>query len=242
MEENIERIEAYLEGALKGQELQQFEAELAANSQLATELEVHKKLRKYVAETEISRLKTEVNGWMAQEQPASTSPNLIKEKVIRPLWKSITTIAAVLAVAIGLGWWFYLMKAPAFDSQLAMEEVITEAPATQQGQAEARQQWVYAYQQKSYSKVIDLLSSKTDKTPEELYYLGLSYAALNRYDEASILLSSSALEESIYQEKAEWLNALILLKQGHKGEARDILEKIAKSESQYKSQAERAMP
>jgi anti-sigma factor RsiW len=237
MEQNTEILEAYLAQQLSPEQQQSLEARLAAEPELAAELALHRQLHQHIQQAEIQNLKGQVKTWLKTQADTPAPPTTATS---RPLWPRITSIAAVLSLGLGLGWW-YFSQSPTFDSQQAINQLVAAAPPSQQGTSSLRQQWVHAYQSKNYPQVQQLLAPIASPSPEQTYYLALSHLAQGQHQTASSLLQSPNIASSAFAEKANWLLALSQHQQGHHSQAQQLYAQIARSNSQYQKQAQQAL-
>lgn len=238
--DNTELIEAYLNNELPTEEKATFENRLNADNDLVTELALHKQIRGFVKENEVQHLKSQVKNWLQEEEVAFVPSEM---KVVKKPFLSMSglaRIAAVLAVVSGIGWFYFSDKTPEMTAEIAQDKYFTELlaqnPGTLQGNDE-RSVWIQAFSEKQFDKVVEILEKNIEKTPEEIYYLGLAYSAKGNYPKAIEQFSTKVLQDSVYAEKANWAIALIYLKQDKKAEAKNLLEKIAKSDSEFAEKA-----
>lgn len=238
--DNTELIEAYLNNELTAEDKATFENRLNADKDLVAELALHKQIRGFVKENEVQQLKNQVKVWLQEEEVAFVPSEM---KVVKKPFLSINSlarIAAILAVVLGIGWLYFSDKNPEMTAEVAQDKYFTELlaqnPGTLQGD-DQRSVWIQAFSEKNYDQVILTIEKKQEKTPEEIYYLGLSYSAKGNYAKAIEQLSMKTLQDSVYAEKAEWAIALIYLKQDDKPKATALLQKIAKSNSEFAEKA-----
>lgn len=239
--DNTDLIEAYLNNELLGDVLLSFEKRIDSEPELAEEVSLHRQIRGFVKENEVANLKSVVKTWL-QEEDASPLPSLEARETSTQSSSNIFTlnllakIAAGIAVVAGLSWYFFSNT----NSQNLEIEYLTaltiQNPPQLQG-ADDRAVWAQAYCEKKYNNVINFLEKKTNETPEEVYYLGLSFAAVNQNENALKQFSQKIIIESVYAEKAEWAKALIYLKLNNKNEAKQLLNKIKKSDSEFNQNA-----
>jgi hypothetical protein len=240
--DNTDVIEAYLNNELLGDALLNFQKRLESEPELAEEIALHKQIRAFIQENEVENLKAQVKDWLKEEEEIqqienATNTNLQKPKSNFPIGL-FTKIAAGIALVSGLSWYFFTNKTTENTENQYLSELANQNPAQMQG-ADDRSEWAQAYTGKNYKKVLDILVKKTEKTPEESYYLGLAYLQNNQYAMAVAQFSAKNVTESVYAEKAEWLQALIYLKLNKKEAAKQILNKIKNSDSQYSDMAKK---
>lgn len=237
--DNTELIEAYLNNELTAEDKATFENRLNADKDLVAELALHKQIRGFVKENEVQQLKNQVKVWLQEEVAFVPSEMKVVKKPFLSI-SGLARIAAILAVVLGIGWFYFSDKNPEMTAEVAQDKYFTELlaqnPGTLQGD-DQRSVWIQAFSEKNYDQVILIIEKKQEKTPEEIYYLGLSYSAKGNYAKAIEQLSMKTLQDSVYAEKAEWAIALIYLKQDDKPKAKALLQKIAKSNSEFAEKA-----
>ena len=238
--DNTDIIEDYLNGLLSPTAQLAFEANLQTDNALLEELELHKRLRSFVKENEVQSLKYQVKGWLSEEDDDEEETKIISLPSAKP--KSsfsanyILRIAAVLLLVSGVGWYFISNNAVGNETQF-LSALSSQNPEQLQGVADDRTAWTQAYREKNYQNVIDYLSKKTEQSPEELYYLGLSYVVTEQYEKAIEQFTKKNILDSVYVEKANWALALVYLKQKKNDLAKPLLEKIAESDSEFSEKA-----
>ncbi len=239
-EDNTDLIEAYLNDELAENERNDFENHLKLDADLAAEVALHKQIRAFVKENEVQNLKSQVKDWLKDDAHVfvATEMKVIKKPFFS--MNNIARIAAAVAIVSGIGWFYFSNKTPEMTAEVAQNQYFTELlaqnPGTLQG-TDDRSTWTQAFREKQFDKVIEILEKGIDKTTEEVYYLGLAYSAKGNYPKAIEQFSTKIVHDSVYAEKANWAIALIYLKQNNKTEAKVLLEKIAKSDSEFSEKA-----
>ena len=231
--DNTALIEAYLNQALGSTERADFENRLLVENELQKELSLHQQIRGFVIENEVTHLKSQVKNWLKEDE------QIEKPKIFA--FPNLIRIAASVAIIAGLGWYFLMNDASKVaNEQQYLSELISQNPGTLQG-TDARSKWVASFQAKNYQAVIDTLEKNTARTPEEEYHLGLAYTATKNYPKAIESFSSKMVQDSVYAEKATWAIALIYVKQNEKEKAKELLEKIANSNSEFSEKARKLL-
>ena len=237
--DNTDIIEDYLNGLLTPTDKLAFEADLQTDNSLLEELELHKRLRGFVKENEVQNLKYQVKNWLLEEEDKEET-KIIQLPSAKPKGyfnnNYILRIAAVLMLVSGVGWYFIRNNAAGNETQY-LAELSSQNPEQLQGVADERTAWTEAFRDKNYQNVIDYLSKKTEQSPEEIYYLGLSYVVTQQYEKAIEQFTKKSILDSVYVEKADWALALVYLKQKNNDLAKPLLEKIAGSDSEFSEKA-----
>ena len=226
--DNTDIIEAYLNNELAGDEQIAFENRIELEPDLLEEIVLHRQIREFVKENEIHNLKSQVKNWILEEKED------VKTKKITLFSRTnLLRIAASLVLILGLAWLYFNSQS---SGNQYFAELVQQNIGTIQG-SEDRSSWTQSFREEKYAKVISILNKKEIKTSEEIYYLGLSYAAETNYSKAIAQFSTIILQDSVYAEKANWALALVYLKQNNRILAKPLLEKIAKSDSEFSKKA-----
>jgi tetratricopeptide (TPR) repeat protein len=239
MKDNTEDIENYLNELLNAEEISAFEARLLVDSELSEELGLHRQLRGFIKENEVQNLKAEVKNWLKEEPEEEILLNSQKRKAPFSIGL-LSKIAAGMAIFAGIAWYYFSNKIPENIEGEYLASLSAEAPAQLQGDGD-RAVWTQSYIDKDFKKVVAFLKNKPEKTPEESYFLGASFINLGEYESAIAQFNQKTIFESAFAEKAEWAMALIYLKQKNKKQALPLLEKIAKSQSEFAFEAQKIL-
>lgn len=224
--DNTDIIEAFLNNELGAEERTAFENRIEQEPDLLEEIALHRKIRGFVKENEIDKLKNQVKNWMLEEE-------VKPKKIVLFSRTNLLRIAASIVLISGLGWFYF--NSQSSDNQY-LTELVGQNPGTLQG-SDDRNTWTQLFQEKKYAEVISVLMKKEQMNPEEVYFLGLSYAAETNYSKAITQFSKTILQDSVYAEKANWALALVYLKQNNEILAKPLLEKIADSDSEFSEKA-----
>lgn len=226
--DNTNIIEAYLNNELAGNEQIAFENRIELEPDLLEEIVLHRQIREFVKENEIHNLKSQVKNWILEEKE-----DVKMKKIALFSRTNLLRIAASLVLISGLAWLYFNSQS---SGNQYFAELVQQNPGTLQGNDD-RSNWTQLFREKKYAKVISILNKKEIKTSEEVYYLGLSYAAETNYSKAIIQFSTIILQDSVYAEKANWAMALVFLKQNDENLAKPLLEKISDSDSEFSEKA-----
>ena len=226
--DNTNIIEAYLNNELAGDEQIAFENRIELEPDLLKEIVLHRQIREFVKENEIHNLKSQVKNWILEEKE-----DIKMKKIALFSRTNLLRIAASLVLISGLAWLYFNSQS---SGNQYFTELIEQNPGILQG-SDDRSSWTQSFREEKYAKVILILNKKEIKTSEEVYYLGLSYAAENNYSKAIAQFSTIILQDSVYAEKANWALALVYLKQNDKILAKPLLEKITNSDSEFSEKA-----
>ena len=99
------------------------------------------------------------------------------------------------------------------------------------------QEGLKLYNVKKYIRAIaqlDLILAKYPVDHNALFYTGLSYAKIKKYNKAITILDKVyKLDNTPFKADAEWQKALVLIEKGDAGKARNLLEKIILDNGYY---------
>ena len=103
--------------------------------------------------------------------------------------------------------------------------------------AKVLQEGLKLYNEKKYDRAIAQLNLILAKYPVDhnaLFYIGLSYAKIKKYNKAiDILDAVYKLENTPFKADAEWQKALVLIEKGDTKKARNLLDKIVLDNGYY---------
>ena len=164
--DNTELIEAYLNNELTAEDKATFENRLNADKDLVAELALHKQIRGFVKENEVQQLKNQVKVWLQEEVAFVPSEMKVVKKPFLSI-SGLARIAAILAVVLGIGWFYFSDKNPEMTAEVAQDKYFTELlaqnPGTLQGD-DQRSVWIQAFSEKNYDQVILTIEKKQEKT------------------------------------------------------------------------------
>jgi hypothetical protein len=239
MKDNTEDIENYLNELLNAEELAAFEARLSVDEALSEEVNLHKQLRSFIKETEVTNLKADVKNYLATENEETTIVPTFKQTSNFSIG-FLSKIAAGIVIVAGLSWYFFSNKTTQSPENEYFTMLENQAPAQLQDISD-RSEWVQNFKEKNFEAVVAGLEAKQDKTAEELYYFGLALAAKGSYEKAISPLDQKIVAESAFSEKAEWAKAIIYLKAKKPILAEPLLKKIAQSNSEFNVAAKKIL-
>lgn len=237
-----QKFEAYIKGELTGNELRNFESELASNEVLQKELELYKtvnnKLGSYLSNQEkITKIKgtlDAISGDFFQE--GKNEPKVItmpqqRGRIIRLLAAAaVVVILSVIALRT-------LQKTS--NPQYADLMELPEASLIEMNADEDQKLLVEAentFNSRDFKTAIIALKTYSDKHPKQIepkFYLALSYLELDETDAAENLLKEIATSDSTFSTEAIWYLALTKLKQGDEIWFKNYLRQIPKGSSRY---------
>ena len=218
-----ERIDNYLLGRMSEQERQLFESELVTNPELCKELESQRQIANAVQRAAMSSFLKQ----HAEQRNKKVISLFSSTK--RVIW-TITSIAAMFVLVIGFK--NYNKTANAFRNEGLLAYNNLEIPIARDGNQ------IDILAAKAYQMIGDRDYSLASKTIEETRdYIKAELIVEPRTDEEKY--RNQVLQMKEYD--LDWLDAIILLKQGKVSKARNALKQIANSESPYSTMAKQML-
>lgn len=224
-QETYELIERYLKGDLEGEELQRFEQAIEQSAELREEVTLQRSVDTLLADEAIDKLDNQLT---ALRSEYIKNPN---RSIQRTVWFSVAAVLILIATFVVI---FRNngevnteeLYASYFELYPTDNSVRTE-DAPQSGALELG---LKAYEVKEFEKASDILKSLIVEDTRALFYYNLSQMALDKTEEAAILLQAID-DSSIYSDPADWYSALALLKQGKLAMAITLLKQLQETAS-----------
>lgn len=245
MEPDIDKIEAYLSGAMTGAERQAFEAEVAASAELAREVDAVRLAREAVELSISDRLRAQFQEW-GESPGAEAEPTGARVVQLAPrarLRRLLAIAAGVLLVLVGGSFWYandqYAAGAIAMDYYQELPlDLSVRGDTDPLAAAVADLQAGNFEQADAYFRSI---SAGDDQYFDARYYLAHSLFQQQQYGEALEILETLENTGNInLRENAAWLQALCYLQSGQTEDAkfRSLLSgMIADNDHSYHEQA-----
>lgn len=221
------KIEMYLAGEMKTEELQSFEAELLKNSALRKEVELHKGIEQASIEQDIIDFRGSVRSIIEDESSK-------KGNTQRYSWNYISiaaTVSIILLVGFGVTQFFFnnTSTEQLFTAYYVPYEDLISGRGDDTINESITTCMMY-YSQQEYNKAIEHFENIdiSDKPLLQLY-AGISYLNTDVLDKAHDIFNLISLEESLFKNEAKWYNALTYLKENNPGKAKVILAEIVRT-------------
>lgn len=232
----FELIEKYLDGDLDQTTKNEVERLISEDKEFEKEYLFRLELNQAIQEKDVISLREN----LSQIYKAIHTSN--SGNVIKLFSKNWHLVAASISILLVVG--SFLLSGLSnpnvddlFDTFYNSESAIS---ATRSGNANFQENLRVAlqkYDHNEFDAAITLLEDINDNLVAD-FYLGLAYVEIESYDKASESFTRILNEESnLFEEQAEWYNALCILKLGNKEEAKDIFLEITEGSSLYKRDA-----
>lgn len=231
MKDRYEKIEAYLGGQLSESEARAFEQDLVQDAGLQEELNAHLLARDAIEVAIADSLRETLKTWRGEEK--TTKVNTEGPR-IRTLWRRNLAIAASVLVLIVAGsfWWAnsrYSDSAIAGRFYSAADLAsLRNGPAEEEPLAPGTQLIL----QGDYPGAIQFFNEAlmaNENNVEARCYRGQAHFLQGDLDAAEAdlrLVVQNSIHKNL-QEKAEWVLALVYLKQGNDSQWQPLIEKMA---------------
>lgn len=226
--ENIDLIDRYFKNSLSPEDRKLFNELLQNNSEFKEEFIFQKDLKKVLSSIQQDELKSTLK---YVEESAVKEPLL---KVIPKKW----FVAASIVLALTLSFWG--VKSSFFPSNEALYAQYFEAdentvlPIVRGDEIHSIEYRAFvAYEEKNYHKAINLFNSV--RNPEQihlLYYKGLCYLSLDKFEETLNLMNQVIENEYLEKEssdlivRAHWYKALTYIRLDKNSEAIAELDRV----------------
>ncbi len=232
-----EKIELYLANEMSEQDRLAFEQEMNTNAEVKETVALYQSLNDDYVQIENSKIGVS----QLQQNLQEISPNYFKEEKKAKVFSMKQTVS-LLAVAASLFFAFLLLKPMLFSNKdLFKSYYEEEALSTQRSNSDSVTKAIELFNKKEYSQALIYLEAITNKDADATdlqLAKGVCYLNLAQYDKANTVFETVATGQTIYKERAQWLKAMLLLKQEKKAACKTYLQTIETSSSYYKKAQE----
>lgn len=234
--ERTELIENYLDGELRGNDLEKFELQIQTDKVLKEDLFLQREIRKVLTSDEFDlRMKLIEIGERYQAE----------KKIVKKRKPVLTyTVLSLIVIAVFSSVFF-------FNNRLTNDELFEKhykhySSETLTQSVEISYEDIYinalrVYDKNQYNEAITMFNQVSVSSPyyySKEYFTGLSYMELKNYNEAikhfKIVIDSN---ESLITESTVWYLALCYLKTNQNQQAINQLNKLTSNDSDFKVQA-----
>lgn len=228
--ENIELIEAYVEGRLSEEEILKVEARMSADQEFREEVELYKTLVSGIKSTSEIRIKHKLSQIDAELDGGTGSSSFLNQS-----WGIKLAIAASIAVVvIGFSYWMY-------DNSYSSERVFAKyyvkdpgLPALMSSSSnklldEAMHQYKIGNYENSIL-ILERIKSEIQSNDTIIYFLGICYL-MDDSPEVAIKYFKDVPASSSFNSAAKYNLAVCMYLLDNKSDARAIFKEIAKDKS-----------
>lgn len=227
-EKNIDLIDAYARGELKGVELSEFENRRLHDLEFDKEVKDYLLIIKGVRWSQEEAFANKLKDWEDEIDQTGNAGKVI------PIKRIFYIAATVLVVAVAGGYFFWSVhnNDELFDQYFQPYADVISSRSDSQDICE---QAMGFYNQKEYDKAIGYLSKCIEERPGDLAaqcYLGIAYLAKDRPRDAKVTFKKIVRSEpGLFKEVAEWNLALTHLKLNETDSTKAKLQEIAKQKN-----------
>ena len=241
-----DQIEDYLNDQLSHEDREAYERELEQNDDLRDAVTNYPLIREALE----SLIAEEGREALGNVKSRLNSEPVDKKSGIRKI-SGLTLLkyaaVAVLSICVG-GWFVYNMNrswtpSEVYDKYYEVYPNFETGTRSGEdaGRIEQKRSAAYqAFDNGDYNRAIKLwegIDSDYDGRKDDIFYIGISYMEIEKWDEAARMLKLSDVLNSYYKEESIWFLALTYMKTNQCQEARSIFIDIKGGNSEYSSKA-----
>jgi tetratricopeptide (TPR) repeat protein len=231
-DEEIERIEAYQKGELKGDALVAFETRLVSSPEFAREVNAYGLIMAGIKSKGEQDFEKTVAGW---ERDANNPPVHASSPSLRRI---LAIAASVLILIVPLGLWLNNLYKTSSSDQLfkdyfhPYDDVVSSRGGSAMEEVQLSDGMI-AYNMADYPKAIATFQIVLEQNPQQeiaRFYQGVAYLAVDQVAEAELNFTAiKKLKSSPFVEPAEWYLVLTYLRANDKEAATNQLNRIVSS-------------
>ena len=227
-EKELELIEQYLDGKLKGADLELFDEKLQTDHQFALEVTGYRNTIESIDAYGRDLFSESIAGWEEELEESAKE----KEVKIVPFKRYVAIAATLLLLLIPAAYLIFFYQSQEsrlFAQHFQPYENITNVRSDDRSN-ELLQQGMTAYDSKAYRQAIELLNeyvhaNQSDATA--IFYLGEAYLANDQPEQAETqYLAVVENGDNVFVEIAQWHLALTYLKQDKTEQLQELLQSI----------------
>lgn len=222
MENLSDKIQDYIEGNLKGEELSYFEEQMTQDKELfnlvALQREVHEILNVRVHDTGEKNIRATLKEVNELYRTSGSSNSRLKR------WMPIVAAACLLI----FGALFFMNRSSSIYELPVMQSEVVRGMEENVSYEDA----VKAFNNKMYTDARNMLISLTKEEPDQIqyqYYLALTYVGEKQWQESVLALTPIATGQSIFANEAKYYLALAYFETNEKNKALTLLQEIPQS-------------
>jgi len=238
MEKHLQNIENYLDGNLKGKELEEFIKTVETEPALKNELELRSDVNEAIRDKGMLELREKLD-----RQNKKHLSNYSFINVSRDLVKSWHLAAASFSLILVVGGLWYILSNKPYSTEKLVTKYYKPAHPILQVRSvdfnsdDALKEAFNYYRQNDYINALKYFNS-LDNQITARFYSGICYIELEKFAKAIESFEYVVNDkDNLFVEQAEWYLGLIYLMNNQKENAIEQFEKISNSKSYYAKQA-----
>ncbi|MEZ5083843.1 MAG: hypothetical protein R2750_10400 [Bacteroidales bacterium] len=232
------KIEEFIDGNLKGEELKNFQNQMVIDPELARDVELSFEINKALMDKNYIDLRLKLDN---QRKSNSTSTTVLN--IQRDLFKIWHLAAASFALLLVVGGLWYILSNKPFSTERLVSKYYKPAHPIGQFRSfdinsdDAFREAFNFYQQNDYKNALKYFTTLENQITAN-FYSGICYIELEQFNKAITSFEYVINDkDNLFVEQAEWYLGLIYLMNNQKEEALSQFTYISKSDSYYASQA-----
>ncbi|MBX2814646.1 MAG: hypothetical protein KTR24_01555 [Saprospiraceae bacterium] len=237
-EAQLEQIQQYLDGHLKGDQLIAFEARLAEDAALAAQVRELKDIDLSLESIGVDHFQKRMEAWEEEHVSGARQDRSGK-------YASRWAMAAIALVLIGVS--LFILPDAGPDGRSLYAAYFEPYPNLVTSRSEEHSEkliaGMMAYDNLDYAQACTTLADYLVEKPEDrlaMLYLAIGLIREGKHEEAQGWLDKSKTN-TLYQEQAEWYTLLNLLASEQLEEAQSYASTLLKKEDHYKLESIRAL-
>ena len=246
---NIERIESYLTANQSPEEKLRFEADLERDKELYALFNLYRTINGEMHNTQkYSSHETALKSTLQKLNAAyfKSEVPVVRMSADKKLLRVAMSAAAVLALVLAA--YFAFIYTEVSSTQLAnryVKKELMHLSLTMDGAKDSLQQGIAAYNDKNYTKAIQLFESVYKAHPDNsdaLKYMGMVYLVTDEHNKAFQLFTELAAKKELFSNPGLFLKAVTLLQRnlpGDEEQARQLLQQVIDEKAEGSKEAER---
>ncbi len=235
MTELLEKIESYFQGELPENEHLAFEKQILSDKTLAENVAFYlqtKQITKIVAQ---ERRKAEFENLRQQQKPIVP---------VRSLYVRYASIAASLALLVGMSWWFFSPKVSSTElASTYIQDNLTTISVTMDGQKDALQNGIGLFNEGKLAES-QAIFVHLPNNAEAQKMAGIVALRTEKYEEAIGYFKKLSSQKELYANPGVFLEAITLLKRNQNtdtSQAKILLTQVVQQKLEGAKEAERIL-
>jgi tetratricopeptide (TPR) repeat protein len=235
MTETLGKIESYFQGELSENEHLAFEKQILSDKNLAENVAFYLQT-KQVAKAEAQE-RRKVDFEKIREQQKTIAP-------VRSLYVRYASIAASLALLVGMSWWFFSPKTSSTElASTYIQDNLTNISVAMDGQKDSLQHGIGLFNEGKLAES-QIIFEHLPNNAEAQKMAGIVALRIEKYEEAIQYFKKLSSQKELYANPGIFLEAITLLKRNQgkdTSEAKLLLEQVVQQKLEGAKEAERIL-